>query len=166
MIPSSGALFETYLMETGRGTRDYESILAELIPRPGEKLDLNAGNESLDWGRGTLLTMGFQVRSVLETLGGLGLPVREMRLSGGQAKNRRWNQLKADITGVTLFAPKIRDGELAGDAVIAASCLGGRGIYETTRDMIRMAEAFVPNPRLTQFYGEKYRRFRPGGARK
>jgi sugar (pentulose or hexulose) kinase len=168
VIPSSGALFEAYLLETVRGRKDYQAILAELIPRPGEKLDLKAGNESLERGRETLMTMGFQVRFALETFGDLGFPVRERRLSGGQAKNRRWNQLKADITGVTLFAPEIRDGELAGDAVIAVSCLESRGIYETARGMIRVAEAFVPNPRLTQFYGEKYRCrcFRPGGARK
>ena len=107
IIPSSGCLFEEYRFKAGRQNRSYEELLAELIPAgilsphslfPIPQFPLNEG-------QALLCAMGFAVRSALDTLKKAGLEVREMRLSGGQAKSARWNQLKADITGVSLLVP-------------------------------------------------------------
>ncbi len=73
----------------------------------------------------------------LQALEAEGCPVTALRMSGGQAKNPEWNQLRADITGKRVLVPEIEDGELAGCACAAFS---GLGLWESPA---RAAEAIV-----------------------
>ena len=73
----------------------------------------------------------------LQALEAEGCPVTALRMSGGQAKNLEWNQLRADITGKRVLVPEIEDGELAGCACAAFS---GLGLWESPA---RAAEAIV-----------------------
>ena len=91
---------------------------------------------------------GFPVREALDTFRRYGFPITEMRLSGGQAKNPRWNQFKADITGCTLLVPEIIDGELTGDACAAALALGEYGsLSQAASGMVRIGRIYRPHPR-------------------
>lgn len=146
LIPSSGRLFENFRIETGQQDRDYKEMLDELIPSSFLMPDfpLPAPHTSIDSGRSVLCAMGFAVRSALMTLKKAGLEVSVMRLSGGQAKNARWNQLKADISGVSLEVPEIPDGELAGNAVLAASALENSSLEEAVGRIIRIKEVYRP----------------------
>jgi len=179
VIPSSGSFFDWYRSITGQDGRAYEDLLAELIPdapdpeifrrleffpRDGDLSSLiDSGTHSpfpiphspLAFGRSVLCAIGFSVRSALVSLETQGFPVKEMRVSGGQGKNRRWNQLKADITGVSLLAGEISDGELAGDAVLAATACGAAADLETAAGaMIRFRETYTPMN--SDFWGELY----------
>jgi xylulokinase len=113
-----------------------------------------------------LCAIGFSVRSALGTLADLGLPVNMMRVSGGQSKNERWNQLKADIIGVSLMVPEISDGELAGNAVLAALALNGIPIREkgalddVIKRMIRFREIYEPLSGAAAFWEHRYELFR------
>jgi xylulokinase len=118
---------------------------------------------SISLGRSTLETIGFKVRAVLDQFRQHGLLLTEMRVSGGQSKNSRWNQLKANITGCTLLIPELNDGELAGDAILAALALGEvSSLSEAVERMIRIKQRFVPNPRVQSFYTERYHAWRLG----
>ena len=82
-----------------------------------------------------------------------------MRVSGGQANNALWNQLKADVTGVSLQIPRIRDGELAGDAIIAFSALGVYSSLQTAAARIARVEyEFEPQKERSEYYSAIYRR--------
>ena len=153
LIPSSGRLFEDYRRDTGQEGRPYEELLAELIPSPFPVLHpsfptphspLPTPHSPLDQGRKVLCAIGFAVRSALDTLKDAGFPIKEMRLSGGQSKNPRWNQLKADISGVSLMIPEISDAELAGNAVLAAAALTNADMEEEAKRMIRFREVYKP----------------------
>ena len=73
----------------------------------------------------------------LQALESEGCTAEALRLSGGQAKNAEWNQLRANMTGKVVLVPEIEDGELAGCACAAFS---GLGLYESPA---RAAEAIV-----------------------
>lgn len=150
VIPSSGMLFEQYRIETGQVGKDYGELLAELIP-PSYLVP----HSSLNAGQRVLCDMALAVRKKNSMLGETGLHVKEMTVSGGQGKNPRWNQLKADITGIKLCLPEIADGELAGNAVLAAYALGAvSSIEDGANKMIRVQDTFVPNN--TAYWEEKY----------
>jgi xylulokinase len=163
IIPVSGLLFEQYRAVTGQENRSYEDTLAGLIPQ-GPLPDLcppGCGAEpfsgALEFGQAVLATLGFTVRAAAETLGRQGFPVREMRLSGGQSKNRRWNQLKADLAGIPLLVPEQPDCELAGDAVLGAIALGeAADLREGIRRIVRIKEMVDPNPRTAAAYAEGF----------
>jgi sugar (pentulose or hexulose) kinase len=153
VIPSSGKLFEQYRIETGQENRDYGELLEELIP-PGKLPDAwweKPSDEKTARGRDVLCAIGFSVRFALENLALSGFTVKEMRVSGGQGKNPLWNQLKADISGVTLVIPEIPDGELAGNAVLSAMALGesassGKaGLGQTMNRMVHFRDIYLPS---------------------
>ncbi|WP_010257486.1 xylulokinase [Treponema primitia] len=150
IIPSSGRLFERYRTLSGQEQRPYEDTLAELIPE-GRILD------PAELGQAVLMAMGFEVRAAMDTLGRHGFPVSEMRLSGGQSKSRRWNQLKADLTGSALLVPEQRDGELAGDAVLGAIALGeAADLREGIGRIVHIQERYIPNTHTAAIYGQRF----------
>jgi xylulokinase len=172
IIPASGRLFERYRALTGQGNRPYDDTLAELIPEgilPDTHGVRSAGAPSaaasfagaVEFGRAVLATMGFTARAAAETLHSHGFPVTEMRVSGGQSKNRRWNQLKADLTGISLLIPEQSDGELAGDAVLGAIALGeAADLKEGIGRIVRVKERFDPDHRAAAVYAERFQAYR------
>ena len=173
LIPSSGRLFEQYRISTGQETRPYPEHLAELIPCSNNielfraldpfiaRCPLPAVHCSLSLGRAVLCAIGFALRDAIRTLGDNGFPVREMKVSGGQAKNPSWNQLKADIIGITLLIPEIPDGELAGNAVLSASALGAVStLEEAAARMIRVQDVYKPRPEAASFWEGRYGLYR------
>jgi xylulokinase len=179
LIPVSGRLFESYRTITKQESRSYEAILEELVPEefdtrlfqqdlvlPQLNSALTPGihNDKTAIGRSVLCAIGFSVRRAVEALESRGFPVKAMRVSGGQGKNPLWNQLKADISGVLLLIPEICDGELAGNAVLAACALENpsEGDFERVLDaaadrMIRFREEYSPRMETTQFWAERYK---------
>ncbi|MDR2485965.1 MAG: FGGY-family carbohydrate kinase [Treponema sp.] len=178
VISSSGRLFEWYRSLTGQETRSYEETLEELIapdsilpqdkalffPQSGfhepDQPDMLFGRGPMSrvgLGRAVLEALGFMARGVLDALHGHGFPVTEMRVSGGQGRNPLWNQLKADITGCTLLIPEMSDGELAGDAALAAIALKEiSGVAEAVRRMIRIKHRYTPDAQRHARYREQY----------
>jgi xylulokinase len=159
IIPGSGRLFEQYRAVTGQENRPYDDMLAELIPGGilPDPCPAGAFSGAVALGRGVLSVMGFTVRAALETLGRQGFQVREMRVSGGPGKSRRWNQLKADITGVPLLVPEQPDCELAGNAVLGALALGEAGdLREGIGRIVRIKERLLPNPQAEAVYAGRF----------
>jgi xylulokinase len=191
MLPSSGRYFEWYRALTGQENRGYEDLLHELIvpgaASPGGFFFLNAPSSGGDdlrsgfafltrrpvtdtgrigMGRAILEALGFLVKGCLETLCGQGFPVDEMWLSGGQGKNSRWNQLKADITETSLLVPEISDGELAGNAVLGTLALGeAADIAEGAGRIVRIRERFIPDPQAAAVYRERFHAYRELGQK-
>jgi xylulokinase len=174
IIPSSGRLFEWYRTLTGQEHRPYDDTLAELAPGAflfPNVLFFPAANPILigrsglfspvELGQAVLLSLGFSVAAAVDTLGRNGFPAAEMRLSGGQSKSRRWNQLKADITGVPLLVPELPDGELGGDAVLGAIALGeARDLQDGISRIVHLQERYTPAPEAAAAYGEQFQAYR------
>jgi xylulokinase len=126
----------------------------------GMFIGLGAGHGRNEIGLAVVEAIGFAVRQAVENLEEQGLSVGELRISGGQAKNAVWNQMKADIVGKTLLTPETEDAELLGN-LCAALC--GRGIYANLRDaseaLVRFKAEYVPDPAKTAFYADRYARY-------
>jgi xylulokinase len=132
IIPRSGSLFDQYRMENGQPQHGYDELMRNIIEEKG-------------MGYAVLVTMAFHVKNMLDTFKKNGFTITEMRVSGGQAKSKIWNQLKADLTGCALIIPEIVDGELAGNACLAAVALGrARNTGEAIAQMFRIKERYDP----------------------
>ncbi|MDR1095566.1 MAG: FGGY-family carbohydrate kinase [Spirochaetaceae bacterium] len=138
LIPRSGVLFDHYRQGTLQEQCDYK-----------EHLDALLKSASLDEkdiaGRKVLLKIAHQVKDKITLLKENGFVVTEMRVSGGQAKNALWNQMKATISGVTLAIPAITDGELAGNACLCAIAQGEAArLREAAANIVRIKERYAP----------------------
>ena len=78
-------------------------------------------------------------------------------LSGGQAKNPLWNQMKADITGAEFLLTQTADAELLGGAIIAFCADGEFSSYgEACAAMVKIKTRFSPDPARAALYAEKF----------
>jgi xylulokinase len=183
ILSSTGRLFEWMRRITGQSERPYRDILQEIEnlplerPRPyflpsfekngdfefarGGILELNPEQSREDLGRAVVESIGFGVREILETLASQGCQVDELRVTGGQARNVIWNQLKADMTGVRVVVPEIEDAELLGSASCALVWQGAfPSIREASDALVRIRAVFNPRPERHLRYDELYAEYR------
>ena len=70
---------------------------------------------------------------------------KEMVITGGQSYNPLWSQMKANVTGTTIFTPECGDAELCGNAVFAFT---GMKIFTSIQEgavkLFRTAQTFIP----------------------
>ncbi len=86
-----------------------------------------------------------------------GLKVADkMLVTGGQALNKRWMQLKCNILNMPLCVATFEDAELTGDAVLARFGLGEyESIQEAADSLVRISQTFYPEQKeLTGSHNE------------
>lgn len=90
-----------------------------------------------------------------------GLRIPELRVTGGTAAFDAWNQIKADVLGVPVAAPEVRDAALLGAAILAATQLGWHSdTVEAIRAMVRIERRWEPNPGTRALYDELFAAYR------
>ena len=99
----------------------------------------------------------FALRSAVALLDRNGCPIDELRLCGGQARSRQWNQLKADVLGIPVALLRSADAELIG----AAGCgFVGLGRYsdpiEASINIAEVVERIEPRPQRGAYFAERY----------
>ena len=158
VIPSSGAAFSSFLVSHGFLGNDYIAAMERIAEEPfvasGAYPATFAGQ-----GRAFVEDLAFRIRhgcDLLEQVSGFH-PV--YTLSGGQAHNAIWCQMKADMTGRTFALPAFADGELIGDAALALFGLGrGDNLASIAQRLIRIKRYYEPEPAAAHQYTEKYSR--------
>ena len=147
LIPESGSRFEAFRQkierETGHPVKLSE-LTQMLINEDGTK-------PSLEQGKYLLIQTALQAKDALEKLrtaakGTLTVPADEMTVTGGQAKNAAWLQMKADITGMKINVPECADAELTGDAVFAFTGMNlFVSIEEAVAALCRIRKTYTPS---------------------
>ncbi len=154
ILPPTGARFEEFRRSSGQGGRRYRDILAD-IDAAGSCTG-PVCNPLAAAGRALVEGLGYAVREGIDRLEDAGLPVASLRLSGGQARNDTWNQLKADILDKPLVAGAIRDAELAGSAALCLVALGeAASPAEAARRLWREERIFEPGSARAAYYRER-----------
>jgi xylulokinase len=132
VLPESGILFDRWRVESGNESKSYDLLLKKLIPDALLREDF-IQKEKIN---PVLLQIADSVREALSILKMAGIKVDEMRVSGGQAKSKRWNELKARLINCALIIPDIADAELAGDSALSAFALGEAGSIQSACEYI------------------------------
>lgn len=186
ILSSTGRLFEWLRRITGQSDRSYREILQEIENLPldrnrpyffpsferngdfefaqGGFLELHPDHTREDMGRAVVESIAFGIRRVLETLEESGCAVDELRVTGGQARNVIWNQLKADITGKRILVPEIEDAELLGGAACALVYQKEfASLREASEELVKVRAVFNPRSERSVVYDELYEAYREYG---
>ena len=80
---------------------------------------------TLAHGRGHMLRaimegVAYSMRDSLEIIAGLGVPVRQIRASGGGSRSPLWRQIQADVFGHKVYTLNSEEGAAYGVALLAA----------------------------------------------
>jgi xylulokinase len=122
--------------------------------------------------RAVLEAAAFALRHVAAPAVAAGLPFTELRVTGGTAASRLWNQVKADVVGVEVAVPRVTEASVAGAAILAAA---GIGLVDDERAgieaMVGVAERLAPDhasrlvyDRLAPEYEDLHARLAPVNA--
>ncbi len=87
----------------------------------------------------------------------LGVPVRQIRASGGGAKNPFWRQMQADVFGKPVTAMVADEGAAYGVALLAAVGAGEfKNIEEACKATIKTADQVKPNAKARKVYNKAF----------
>lgn len=107
--------------------------------------------------RAVLESVAYALRHVAEELQASGARIDEMRVCGRQALSEDWNQLKADVLGVPVAVPRVREAALLGAAILASAGAGLLpDITEGTNQMVRIDTVLEPQQARHQQYSELF----------
>src|ERR1044071_3154254 len=86
--------------------------------------------------RALLEGSAYAVRDITTQMQVAGIELRELRVVGGGAKSRLWNQIKADVTGLQVNVPEITETTALGAAFLALVGIGAYASLSEASDAI------------------------------
>ena len=127
----------------------------------GAILGLTFGTTKTDLAKAVLEGLTFELRLNLDLLKQGGVCIDELRAIGGGARSELWLQLKADITGVSVVAPRITDAASWGAALLAGLGAGHfASVAEAAEETVHLDRWFEPDPKRAARYEERYALYR------
>lgn len=146
LLPDTGLRFSAFKQrverEQGREL-DFDYLVQSCIMSDGTY-------PAYDQGKYLMLQIAMQVRDGIAKLLNAAYETndrqpRQMVVTGGQAANDAWNQMKANVTGLEIVVPYCTDAELMGDAAFAFTGMGLFDSVETSaRRLFRPEKSFLP----------------------
>ncbi len=107
--------------------------------------------------RAILEGVTYSLRDSLEIIQQLGIPIRQIRASGGGSKNRFWRQLQADVFGKKVTAMAADEGPAYGVALLAAVGAGHfKNITEACKATVKMADESRPVSKSRRYYDRAF----------
>lgn len=111
--------------------------------------------------RAILEGSAYAVRDITDQMRAIGLELSELRVVGGGAKSRLWNQIKADVAGIPVAVPQTIETTALGAGLLALVGVGAYGsLTEACDQAVRIARRFEPRPTAQAIYEEGYHRYR------
>jgi xylulokinase len=114
-----------------------------------------------DLMRSVLEGCAFAARDVIARLGELGLPIQDVRVTGGGGSSPTWMQIKADVLGQPVRAVG-GDASAMGAACLAATAAGWYpDVPAAARALARPSSRwYEPHESSVELYDDGYRRYR------
>ncbi len=111
--------------------------------------------------RAVLEGVTFGLLDCLELIRGLGVPIEQVRASGGGARSALWRQIQADVFGNELVTVNVTEGAAFGAALLAGV---GAGVFSSVAEAasrsVRIKDRVGPVPADEQKYRELYPLYR------
>ena len=149
---ADGVLFFPYLLGAGAPWWNADAT--------GALLGLRTTHGPAHALRAVLEGVAFENRAILDVFRELGVPVDEVRLTGGGSEKTPWTRIQANVYGVPVVTLENPQATLVGAAVLAAC---GAGVFaaprEAVRQMVRPAARFDPDPAVRTAYDALYERY-------
>ena len=91
----------------------------------------------------------------------LGQDIDRAVFTGGAAKGTLWPQILADVLGIPLSIPEVKESSALGAAMYAATAVGAfRDIDEAAGAIVRFQNSVEPDPANHRAYGPLYKAWR------
>ena len=137
-------------------TADERTSVADPAAR-GVLFGIGARHTSAHMLRATLEGVAYVIRQVYELTVPSGVRLATTLTVGGQAHSGLWNQIKADVLGMTVLTPAVIEAGALGAACLAATGCGAFGdLWEAAEAMVKIAGRLEPNAAAHFHYSRLY----------
>jgi xylulokinase len=111
--------------------------------------------------RAVLEGVSFGLRDSLEMIRSLGVPIQQVRASGGGARSPLWRQIQADVFNIELVLINVTEGAAFGAALLAGVGAGlFKNVYEAVDAAVRVVSSTQPQPEAAAVYDRLYPLYR------
>jgi xylulokinase len=111
--------------------------------------------------RAVLEGVSFGLRDSLELIKGLGVPIEQVRASGGGARSPLWRQIQADVFNTELVVVNVTEGAAFGAALLAGTGAGVyKNVHEAVAAAIRVVSRTAPQSAAVAVYERLYPAYR------
>jgi D-xylulose kinase len=118
---------------------------------------LSLGHTRRDIYRAVLEGVAFEVKKNIQVFKELGIEPRELLLTGGGSRSDFWNQIYADVLGITCVRNVIEEATSLGAAILAAS---GAGLFpeiaKAAESLCKVDKKWNPNVENRGVYDKIY----------
>src|SRR6476660_5063330 len=95
----------------------------------------------------------FSLGQCLDLVHALGIPVTEVRATGGGARSKLWRQLQADVFGMPIHRNRVDEGPAYGAALLAGVACGAFESVEETANIVAVeSDQEIPDPSAHALY--------------
>ena len=99
----------------------------------------------------------YSMRDSLEIIEGLGVPVQQIRASGGGSRSPLWRQIQADVFGRPVVTINSQEGPAYGVALLAAVGAGQfKDVQEACAAAIRVEQETQSRPEAKKYYDRAF----------
>jgi xylulokinase len=127
----------------------------------GGWIGLTASHTRRHLVRSVLEGVAFSLRDCFSIIREQGLPIEQVRATGGGAKSSLWRQIIADVLGVELVITNATEGPAFGAALLAGVA---SGVYPSVQDAcaatVHVVEHTQPRAELAGVYAQAYETYR------
>jgi D-xylulose kinase len=111
--------------------------------------------------RAILEGVSYEIRTNVEVMRELGLPIKEVRVTGGAARSEVWMQIQADILRTPVIRTQLEEATAVGAAILA---FRGTGVFnsisEASEEMVRTLPPLSPRPENLDVYERGFDTFK------
>lgn len=128
-----------------------------LDPRArGAFVGLHLGHTAAHLVRAVIEGVAFSLGDCMDLVRGLGIPIHEVRATGGGARSKLWRQLQADVFGLPIYRNRVDEGPAFGAALLAGVACGAFESVEETADIVTVEpDAEIPDAVAHALYGKQ-----------
>jgi xylulokinase len=127
----------------------------------GGWIGLTASHDRRHLIRAVLEGVAFSLKDCFVIIQEQGLPIEQVRTTGGGAKSPLWRQIIADILGVELVTTNATEGPAFGAALLAGVASGVyASVQQACEATVRVVERTEPNPEVESVYARAYETYR------
>src|SRR6266568_2834547 len=150
---SDGLLFLPYLQ--GERTPHLDAYAR------GGWIGLIASHDRRHLIRAVLEGVAFSLKDCSTIIQGQGLPIEQVRVTGGGAKSPLWRQIIADVLGVELVTTNATEGPAFGAALLA-SVAGGvyASVQQACEVTVHVVERTEPRAETERVYAQVYETYK------
>ena len=123
----------------------------------GGWLGLTASHDRRHLVRAVLEGVAFSLKDCFNIIREQGLPIEQLRATGGGAKSVLWRQIIADVLGVELVTTNAQEGPAFGAALLAGVATGlYPSIQQACEATVQVAAQTTPHPEIQAIYAHAY----------